>query len=119
MFYIILIRRILFLDYVSCRQLMLTQLFFQSIVIRRILLFCRRKMVLVNRTSKSLLLLALFLQYIIYLCSSNVSAQDYVDECPEPNGFYADAVQCDRYYECKDSVVRLYQTNLEIHFRFL
>jgi len=39
------------------------------------------------------------------MCSSNVSAQDYVDECPEPNGFYADAVQCDRYYECKDSVI--------------
>jgi len=30
-----------------------------------------------------------------------VLSQDYVDECPEPNGFYADAVQCDRYYECK------------------
>lgn len=34
-------------------------------------------------------------------------AQDYVDECPEPNGFYADAVQCDRYYECKNGEVRV------------
>jgi len=32
-------------------------------------------------------------------------AQDYVDECPEPNGLYADAVQCDRYYECKDGQI--------------
>ena len=26
---------------------------------------------------------------------------DYVSECPEENGFFADAVQCDRYYECQ------------------
>ena len=76
-------------------------------------------MVLVNRTSKLLLLLALSSQCILYLCSSNVSAQDYVDECPEPNGFYADAVQCDRYYECKDSVVRKYQFNLEDRFKLI
>ena len=31
--------------------------------------------------------------------------QDYTDECPEKNGFFADAVQCDRYYECKDGQV--------------
>ena len=31
---------------------------------------------------------------------------DYVEECPVENGFFADAVQCDRYYECKDGVVR-------------
>ena len=36
-----------------------------------------------------------------------VLSQDYVDECPEPNGFYADAVQCDRYYECKGGQVCL------------
>jgi len=24
------------------------------------------------------------------------------DACPEKNGFFADALQCDRYYECKD-----------------
>jgi len=26
---------------------------------------------------------------------------DYVSECPEENGFFADAIQCDRYYECQ------------------
>ena len=30
---------------------------------------------------------------------------DYVDECPECNGFFADALQCDRYYECRDGEV--------------
>jgi hypothetical protein len=34
-------------------------------------------------------------------------AQDYVDECPDLNGFYADAVQCDRYYECKNGEVNI------------
>ena len=38
-----------------------------------------------------------------------VRAQDYVDECPEDNGFFADAVQCDRYYECKNGQVTLSQ----------
>nr|ANJ46028.1 peritrophin 1 [Eriocheir sinensis] len=28
-----------------------------------------------------------------------------VSECPLPNGFFADAQQCDRYYECVDSVI--------------
>ena len=31
--------------------------------------------------------------------------QDYTDTCPEKNGFFADAVQCDRYYECKSGQV--------------
>ena len=31
--------------------------------------------------------------------------QDYVSECPEENGFFADALQCDRYYECDEGVV--------------
>ena len=31
---------------------------------------------------------------------------DYVSECPEENGFFADALQCDRYYECRDGEVR-------------
>ena len=83
------------------------------------IVICRRKMVLVVRTSKSLLLLALYSQCILYMCSSNVSAQDYVDECPEPNGFYADAVQCDRYYECKDSVVRKYKNYISCTFILL
>ena len=35
-----------------------------------------------------------------------VSSQyDYVSECPEENGFFADALQCDRYYECNDGEV--------------
>ena len=34
-----------------------------------------------------------------------VLSQDYTDECPVDNGFFADALQCDRYYECKDGVV--------------
>lgn len=27
------------------------------------------------------------------------------DECPEPNGFFADGYQCDKYYECRDNVI--------------
>ena len=65
-----------------------------------------------KRTCKRLLFLAAISQCILYLCSLSASAQDYVDECPEPNGFYADAVQCDRYYECKDSVVRNHKFSL-------
>ncbi len=38
------------------------------------------------------------------LCQQQVDV-DYTDECPESFGFYADAVQCDRYYECKDGEV--------------
>ena len=30
---------------------------------------------------------------------------DLVEECPEKFGFYADAVQCDRYYECQEGQV--------------
>lgn len=26
------------------------------------------------------------------------------DECPEPDGYFADAEQCDKYYECKRGV---------------
>lgn len=26
---------------------------------------------------------------------------DYVSDCPEENGFFADYLQCDRYYECQ------------------
>jgi len=42
---------------------------------------------------------------VLLLAASFVNAQDYVDECPEPNGLYADAVQCDRYYECKNGQI--------------
>lgn len=27
------------------------------------------------------------------------------DECPEPTGFFADAEQCDKYYQCVDGVI--------------
>jgi len=37
---------------------------------------------------------------------SLVSCQDdYVSDCPQDNGFFADALQCDRYYECRDGEV--------------
>ena len=35
------------------------------------------------------------------------SDYDYVSECPDENGFFADALQCDRYYECSDGEVRV------------
>ena len=41
--------------------------------------------------------------------NNNNNNLDYVEECPERFGFYADAVQCDRYYECKDGQVRKYR----------
>uniref|UniRef100_A0A8D8W031 Chitin-binding type-2 domain-containing protein n=1 Tax=Cacopsylla melanoneura TaxID=428564 RepID=A0A8D8W031_9HEMI len=28
------------------------------------------------------------------------------DQCPEPNGYFADAYQCDKYYECKDGKIK-------------
>ncbi len=39
------------------------------------------------------------------LCQHQQVDVDYTDECPEEFGFYADAVQCDRYYECKNGEV--------------
>ncbi|KAH1012280.1 hypothetical protein HUJ05_011463 [Dendroctonus ponderosae] len=27
------------------------------------------------------------------------------DECPEPTGYFADAEQCDKYYQCQDGVI--------------
>jgi hypothetical protein len=30
---------------------------------------------------------------------------DTTDECPEPNGYFADAYQCDKYYECVDGTI--------------
>ena len=46
--------------------------------------------------------------WIFPFCLVAVAGQDYVDECPEANGFFADAVQCDRYYECKNGQVSLH-----------
>ena len=49
-------------------------------------------------TSQLIVLLLLTTQQMVL-------SQDYVDECPVQNGLFADAVQCDRYYECKDGEV--------------
>ena len=40
------------------------------------------------------------------------SDYDYVSECPEENGFFADALQCDRYYECQDGEVGTHRVTL-------
>lgn len=31
--------------------------------------------------------------------------EDTSDQCPEPYGFFADAAQCDKYYECNDGQI--------------
>ncbi|XP_066977201.1 protein obstructor-E-like [Macrobrachium rosenbergii] len=31
--------------------------------------------------------------------------QEFATQCPSPNGYFADAVQCDKYYECVDDVL--------------
>ncbi|ROT69666.1 putative peritrophin-44-like [Penaeus vannamei] len=33
------------------------------------------------------------------------SAQQLVSDCPSPNGYFADSVQCDKYYDCVDDVL--------------
>ena len=44
---------------------------------------------------------------LVFSVISLTSCQyDYVSECPEDDGFFADALQCDRYYECRDGEVR-------------
>ena len=62
-------------------------------------------LILVSRTSQFVMLVLIYWQCLFAIFIPKVASQDYVDECPEPNGFYADAVQCDRYYECKNSQV--------------
>lgn len=38
--------------------------------------------------------------------SRNDSLEDETtDQCPEPNGYFADAEQCDKYYECRDGAI--------------
>ncbi|KAG7168617.1 obstructor-E-like 7 [Homarus americanus] len=33
------------------------------------------------------------------------NAQEFATDCPSPNGFFADSLQCDKYYECIDNVL--------------
>jgi len=48
----------------------------------------------------------MFGQTVLFLLlSDSVLSQDYVSECPAENGLFADALQCDRYYECIDGEV--------------
>ena len=28
--------------------------------------------------------------------------EELSDQCPEPNGYFPDAEQCDKYYDCRD-----------------
>ncbi|XP_063593487.1 uncharacterized protein LOC134770492 [Penaeus indicus] len=32
-------------------------------------------------------------------------AQQLVSDCPSPDGYFADSVQCDKYYDCQDNVL--------------
>ncbi|KAF2362622.1 Chitin binding domain [Trinorchestia longiramus] len=42
---------------------------------------------------------------VIAFCVASVAAQDVVSDCPIPDGYFADSVQCDKYYECIDNVL--------------
>lgn len=33
--------------------------------------------------------------------STSAEDEDLTDECPEDDGYFADAEQCDKYYECR------------------
>lgn len=35
----------------------------------------------------------------------NFDAAGSTDQCPEPNGYFADAYQCDKYYECREGKI--------------
>ncbi|KAK7084860.1 chitin binding [Halocaridina rubra] len=39
------------------------------------------------------------------LLLASAGGQEVLSSCPSPNGFFADAVQCDKYYHCVDSVM--------------
>jgi hypothetical protein len=34
--------------------------------------------------------------------SEKFNEDELSDQCPEPNGYFADAEQCDKYYDCRD-----------------
>lgn len=31
--------------------------------------------------------------------------EELLDQCPEPNGYFPDAEQCDKYYDCRDNKI--------------
>ena len=35
-----------------------------------------------------------------------VDDAETTDQCPEPNGYFADAEQCDKYYECIEGGIK-------------
>lgn len=58
-----------------------------------------------------MLMFSLSAVLVVQLCTaqSSVAAtneeyEDYTLVCPEDDGFYADSLQCDKYYECEDGV---------------
>ena len=56
---------------------------------------------------------------VVAVLVAAASAQyDYVSECPAENGFFADALQCDRYYECQDGEVGTYKVTAMIMMFF-
>ena len=57
------------------------------------------------RQNKNKMLFTQLIIVLLLLSTQQMLCQDYVDECPVENGFFADAVQCDRYYECKNGEV--------------
>lgn len=36
---------------------------------------------------------------------SEAPDDELTDECPEPNGYFADGYQCDKYYECVNGAI--------------
>ena len=48
---------------------------------------------------------------VLTLLGVSSGQDDYITECPTENGFFADALQCDKYYECKDGEVSLSNIN--------
>ncbi|KAK7084861.1 chitin binding [Halocaridina rubra] len=42
---------------------------------------------------------------ISFLLLVAAKGQQFSSECPTPNGYFADAVQCDKYYKCIDDVL--------------
>ena len=58
-----------------------------------------------ERSKMSTLVRMLALTHSVVFAASQAVETEYTDECPVENGFFADAVQCDRYYECKNGKV--------------